>query len=109
MVCAGFLIDFSPSELEKKIKIFPIFAKSVYKDHDRKICKSTLKNISTIKMKLKIGNKLLKEKNKAYIIAEIGVNLNGKLQIAKKLIDQALLSGADCVKFQTFNAENVCN
>ena len=58
-------------------------------------------------MKLKIGNKLLNEKNKAYIIAEIGVNHNGKLQIAKKLIDQALLSGADCVKFQTFNAENV--
>ena len=58
-------------------------------------------------MKFKIGNKLLNEKNKAYIIAEIGVNHNGKLQIAKKLIDQALLSGADCVKFQTFNAENV--
>lgn len=58
-------------------------------------------------MKFKIGNKLLNEKNKAYIIAEIGVNHNGKLKIAKKLIDQALLSGADCVKFQTFNAENV--
>ena len=58
-------------------------------------------------MKLKIGNKLLNKKNKAYIIAEIGVNHNGKLQTAKKLIDQAVLSGADCVKFQTFNAENV--
>ena len=58
-------------------------------------------------MKFKIGKKLLHENSKAYIIAEIGVNHNGKLSLAKKLIDQALLSGADCVKFQTFKAKNV--
>jgi len=43
-----------------------------------------------------------KSKNKIYIIAEIGVNHNGKLLVAKKLIDQAKKAGADAVKFQTW-------
>lgn len=42
---------------------------------------------------------------KVFIIAEAGVNHNGSLRIAKKLIDAAVKSGADAVKFQTFNAE----
>ena len=43
-----------------------------------------------------------KSEKKIYIIAEIGVNHNGKLSIAKKLIDQAKKVGADAVKFQTW-------
>lgn len=39
------------------------------------------------------------------IIAEAGVNHNGKLDIAKKLVDMAVQSGADAIKFQTFKAE----
>ena len=39
------------------------------------------------------------KKNKIYIIAEIGVNHNGKLNLAKYLIDQCKKSGADAVKF----------
>ena len=39
------------------------------------------------------------------IIAEAGVNHNGSIDLAKKLIDVATDSGADYVKFQTFNAE----
>ena len=35
-----------------------------------------------------------------YIIAEIGINHNGSLDIAKKLIDEAVLAGCDAVKFQ---------
>jgi N-acetylneuraminate synthase len=35
-----------------------------------------------------------------FVIAEIGINHNGSLEIAKKLIDGAVLSGADAVKFQ---------
>lgn len=38
-----------------------------------------------------------------FIIAEAGVNHNGSLQLAKKLVDVAKESGADCVKFQTFD------
>ena len=42
-----------------------------------------------------------------YFIAEAGVNHNGSTEIGKKLIDIASVSGADAVKFQTFNTENI--
>lgn len=41
------------------------------------------------------------------IIAEAGVNHNGRIDTAKELIDSAILAGADIVKFQTFNAEKL--
>lgn len=41
------------------------------------------------------------------IIAEAGVNHNGDIQLAKKLVDVAAQSGADLVKFQTFKAEKL--
>jgi len=46
-------------------------------------------------------------KNKVFIIAEAGVNHNGSMTLAKKLIDIAALSGADAVKFQSFTANNL--
>ena len=46
-------------------------------------------------------------RNKTIIIAEAGVNHNGNLLIAKKLIDAASKAGADIVKFQTFNASKI--
>ena len=45
--------------------------------------------------------------SKVLIIAEAGVNHNGDIDIAKKLVDVAAESGADIVKFQTAKAENV--
>ena len=42
-----------------------------------------------------------------FVIAEAGVNHNGSIKLAKKLIDVAVESGADAVKFQTFKAENL--
>lgn len=42
---------------------------------------------------------------KTLIIAEAGVNHNGDINLAKKLIDAAALAGADLVKFQTFKAD----
>lgn len=42
-----------------------------------------------------------------FIIAEAGVNHNGSLDIAKKLIDVAAVAGADAVKFQTFKADKL--
>ena len=45
--------------------------------------------------------------SKVFIIAEAGVNHNGSLDLAKKLIDVASESGADAVKFQTFKAEKL--
>ena len=45
--------------------------------------------------------------NKVFIIAEAGVNHNGSIELAKKLIDVAVNAGVDAVKFQTFKAENL--
>ncbi len=42
-----------------------------------------------------------------FIIAEAGVNHNGNIEFAKKLIDVATEAGANAVKFQTFKAENL--
>ncbi|MFJ8257658.1 N-acetylneuraminate synthase [Peribacillus asahii] len=46
-------------------------------------------------------------KNHTYIIAEAGVNHNGSFELACTLIDRAVESGADAVKFQTFKTENL--
>ena len=45
--------------------------------------------------------------NNTFIIAEAGVNHNGDLNIAKRLIDVAIEAGADAIKFQTFKAQNL--
>jgi N,N'-diacetyllegionaminate synthase len=44
---------------------------------------------------------------KVFIIAEAGVNHNGSIELAKKLIDVAVEAGADAVKFQTFKADKL--
>ena len=44
---------------------------------------------------------------KSYFIAEIGVNHNGDMVLAKKMIRSAKSSGANAVKFQTFKAETL--
>src|SRR3989338_5386960 len=44
---------------------------------------------------------------KTFIIAEAGVNHNGELAIAKRMVDVAKEAGVDVVKFQTFRAETL--
>ena len=51
----------------------------------------------------------MKLKNECFIIAEAGVNHNGDLQLAYKLVYEASKSGANAVKFQTFNADTLVN
>lgn len=45
--------------------------------------------------------------NHTIIIAEAGVNHNGSIELAKLLIDEAVESGVDYIKFQTFKSENL--
>ena len=47
------------------------------------------------------------ENKRTFVIAEAGVNHNGSIKKALKLIEVAKLSGADAIKFQTFKAENL--
>lgn len=49
---------------------------------------------------VKIGNKWVGDGHPTFIIAEIGINHNGSMEVAKKLIDGAALAGCDAVKFQ---------
>ena len=56
---------------------------------------------------IKLGNKLVGDGQPAYIIAEIGINHNGDLEIAKEMIRAAAHAGADAVKFQKRTPE-VC-
>ncbi len=49
---------------------------------------------------LRIGEHLIGEGQPAFLIAEIGINHNGSVELAKRLVDLAVDAGADCVKFQ---------
>ena len=49
---------------------------------------------------VKIGDKFVGEGHPAYLVAEIGLNHNGSVDTAKRLIDVAILAGCDAVKFQ---------
>ncbi|PKL83887.1 MAG: N-acetylneuraminate synthase [Ignavibacteriae bacterium HGW-Ignavibacteriae-3] len=50
--------------------------------------------------KVKVGNRWIGDGEPVYIIAEIGINHNGSVETAKKLIDGAVFAGCDAVKFQ---------
>jgi N-acetylneuraminate synthase len=50
--------------------------------------------------RVRVGDKWVGGGMPVYVIAEIGINHNGSLETAKRLIDGAVLSGADAVKFQ---------
>lgn len=49
---------------------------------------------------VKIGNRMVGDGHPVYVIAEIGINHNGSLEVAKKLIEGAAQAGCDAVKFQ---------
>lgn len=56
-----------------------------------------------------IFNQQHAEVNNPFIIAEIGVNHENDLELAKRLIDEAKEGGADAVKFQTYKAETLAS
>jgi N,N'-diacetyllegionaminate synthase len=58
-------------------------------------------------MEFNIHDKKIGGKHPLFFIAEAGVNHNGSIGMGKQLIDIAVDSGADAVKFQTFKTENI--
>ena len=54
-----------------------------------------------------IGNKIIGDNHPCFVIAEIGINHNGSLELAKKLINIAHFFGCDAVKFQKRTVEDV--
>jgi N-acetylneuraminate synthase len=54
-------------------------------------------------------NKIKNQFTKPYIIAEAGVNHEGSMDLAKRLIDEAVEGGAQAIKFQTYKAETIAS
>ena len=50
--------------------------------------------------KVKIGNRIIGDSEPIFIVAAAGINHNGDITIAKKLIDMAVSCGCDAIKFQ---------
>jgi sialic acid synthase SpsE len=56
---------------------------------------------------MKVGNREIKDFGNPYIIAEIGSNHNGEMELARQLIDSARECGCDAVKFQSWTPESL--
>jgi len=54
---------------------------------------------------IKVGTRLVGGNEPCFIIAEVGINHNGRLEIAKKLIDTAAEAGCDAIKFQAYKVD----
>ncbi|MFQ5559989.1 MAG: N-acetylneuraminate synthase family protein, partial [Nitrospinota bacterium] len=59
------------------------------------------------KKEFEIGSKKIGEGHPVYLVAEIGRNHNGDMELAKETIDAAVEAGADSVKFQSFKARDL--
>jgi pseudaminic acid synthase len=56
---------------------------------------------------IKIGDKIISNESKAFIVAEISANHNNDIEIAKKMIREAKKAGADAVKLQTYTPDTM--
>jgi sialic acid synthase SpsE len=63
----------------------------------------------SIDVPLQLGRRTITGGSRPYIIAEIGVNHGGSLELAKQLIDLAKAGGADAAKFQTYKAGSLAS
>ncbi|MBM3584971.1 MAG: N-acetylneuraminate synthase [Alphaproteobacteria bacterium] len=58
---------------------------------------------------LKFGHRTIGDGQPCFVIAEVGINHNGQEDLAHRMVDAIADAGADCVKFQTFSAEEFMN
>lgn len=59
--------------------------------------------------RIQLGNRIVTEYSRPYVIAEIGVNHEGSMELAKRLVDLAHEGGADAAKFQTYKADTLAS
>lgn len=59
--------------------------------------------------RIKIGNKILTEESRPFVVADAGVNHENDINIAKGMIDDVAHVGADAIKFQTYKAEKIAS
>lgn len=85
---------------EKMLEEIPIDEKNIIKNVYEWIESDANLQADTQGQVIKMGNSLVGDNQPTFIIAEIGQNHNGDMEIAKKLIDMAKRCGADAVKFQ---------
>tara|TARA_B100000282_G_scaffold215829_1_gene159801 strand:+ start:9796 stop:12186 length:2391 start_codon:yes stop_codon:yes gene_type:complete len=71
---------------------------------DTQVKKNHIDNM--LNKNVNLGKKKVGDGHAPYLIAEAGLNHNGDIKIAKKLIDEAKRINCDAIKFQTFNAKN---
>ena len=71
---------------------------------DTQVKKNHIDNV--LNKNVKLGKKTVGDGFAPFIIAEAGLNHNGDIEIAKKLIDEAKKINCDAIKFQTFNAKD---
>lgn len=60
-----------------------------------------------MRKEVKIGNKIVGDNHPCFVIAEIGINHNGSVDLAKRMIDEAVMAGCDAVKFQKRTVDKV--
>ena len=60
-----------------------------------------------MKKEIKVSDRIIGNNHPTYIIAEIGINHNGSMEIAKQLIKESAKAGVDAVKFQKRNASSI--
>ena len=86
----GVSLDKIHKKFSDEIKLIPILDKN---NHLLSIAQSTPSGIQ-------IGPHVINKSMPSFIIAEIGINHNGSIEMAKKMVDKAVWAGADCAKFQ---------
>lgn len=59
--------------------------------------------------KIQVGKRKVGDGEPAFVIAEAGINHNGKISIARRLVQEAAKQGADAIKFQIFKTEELCS
>src|SRR5208282_3521223 len=55
---------------------------------------------------ISIGKRRIGDSQPCFIVAEIGINHNGDMKLARRMIDAAAAAGADAVKFQNYRTED---